>query len=97
MKKKKLKAIPRFRNEDEERDFWAKVDSSEYFDFSKFRRAKFSNLKISTERISLRLTKGMLEDIKVAANKRDVPYQSFIKMVLAKEMERENASSVEQS
>lgn len=79
---KKFKTIPRFENEDEERNFWAKVDSSEYFDWSKGRRVKFTNLKPSTQTISLRIPKGLLDDIKVAANKRDVPYQSLIKIYL---------------
>jgi predicted DNA binding CopG/RHH family protein len=81
-RKKKLKRIPKFKNEDEERDFWAKVDSSEYFDYSKFKRAKFPNLKLSTETISLRVSKGLLDDIKIQANRRDVPYQSLIKIYL---------------
>lgn len=84
MIKKKFKTIPKFKNEDAERDFWAKADTSEYFDFSKMCHAKFPNLKLSTETISLRLPKGLLDDIKIAANKRDVPYQSLIKMYLDK-------------
>lgn len=82
MKNKKFLPIPKFKNEDEERDFWAKADTSLYFDFSKFTRAKFPNLKLSTETISLRMPKGLLDDIKIEANKRDVPYQSLIKMYL---------------
>jgi len=84
MKKKKLLQIPKFKNEDEERDFWDKVDSSEYFDWSKGRHVKFTNLKPSTQTISLRVPAGLLEDIKIAANKRDVPYQSLIKIYLDK-------------
>ena len=79
---KKFKTIPKFKNEDEERDFWDKVDSSEYFDWSKGRHVKFPNLKLSTQTISLRLSKDMLDDIKIAANRRDVPYQSLIKIYL---------------
>ena len=86
---KKFKKIPKFKSEDEERDFWAKADSSEYFDWSKGRRAKFPNLKFSTERISLRLPAGLLDDIKIEANKRDVPYQSFIKMILSEKIEKD--------
>jgi predicted DNA binding CopG/RHH family protein len=82
MKTKKFKTIPKFNNEDEERDFWDRADSSEYFDYSRMVRAKFPNLKLSTETISLRLTKGMLDDLKIAANRRDVPYQSLIKIYL---------------
>ena len=84
MKNKKFLPIPKYKNEDKERDFWAKADTSLYFDFSKFERASFPNLKPSTETISLRLPKGLLDDIKIAANKRDVPYQSLIKIYLDK-------------
>lgn len=84
----KDKKIPKFKNEDEERDFWAKADASEYFDFSKMRRVKFPNLKFSTERISLRLPQGLLDDIKIEANKRDVPYQSFIKIILSEKIDQ---------
>ncbi len=83
-KVKVFKTIPNFKSEDEERKFWDRVDSSDYFDFSKMRHVKFPNLKLSTETISLRLPKGLLDDIKIAANKRDVPYQSLIKMYLDK-------------
>jgi predicted DNA binding CopG/RHH family protein len=84
MIKKKFKTIPNFKSEDEERDFWDRVDSSDYFDFSKMRHVKFPNLKLSTETISLRLPASLLEDIKIQANKRDVPYQSLIKIYLNK-------------
>jgi predicted DNA binding CopG/RHH family protein len=84
MKNKKFKVIPKFKTEDEEREFWAKADTSLYFDFSKFKRARFPNLKMSTETISLRVPKGLLDDIKIEANKRDVPYQSLIKIYLDK-------------
>ena len=82
-KTKVLKTIPKFKTEDEERDFWAKADTSLYFDFSKFERARFPNLKMSTETISLRVPKSLLDDIKIEANKRDVPYQSLIKVYLS--------------
>lgn len=89
MKVKKFKAIPKFKNEDEERDFWAKSDSSQYFDYSKMVRASFPNLKLSTETISLRLPLSMLDDIKIAANRRDVPYQSLIKVFLDQALQQE--------
>ena len=89
MKTKKFKTIPKFKNEDEERDFWAKADSSQYFDFSKMVHAKFPNLKYSTETISLRLPLSMLDDIKIAANRRDVPYQSLIKIYLDQALRRD--------
>lgn len=79
---KQYKTIPKFKNEDEEREFWQKADSSEYFDWSKGVRVKFPNLKLSTETISLRLPKGLLDDIKIVANKQDIPYQSLIKVFL---------------
>ncbi len=78
-----LKAIPHFRSEDEEREFWATADSTEYFDWSSARRVAFPNLKPSTETISLRLPQGLLDDLKVLANQRDVPYQSLLKVYLA--------------
>jgi predicted DNA binding CopG/RHH family protein len=81
-KKNKLLPIPRFQTEDQERDFWAKADTSRYFDWSKTKHVSFPNLKFSTETISLRLTKSMLDDLKIAANRRDVPYQSLIKIYL---------------
>lgn len=89
MKKKKLKTVPRFRTEAEERAFWESHDTADYFDLSKARRARFPNLKLSTTSISLRLPQGLLEQIKVAANKRDVPYQSLIKVWLAEKVEAE--------
>jgi predicted DNA binding CopG/RHH family protein len=81
--KKKLKPIPSFRNEEQERLFWETHDSSDYVDWSTAKRARFPNLKPSTTSISLRLPLGLLERIKIAANKRDMPYQSLIKAWLA--------------
>jgi predicted DNA binding CopG/RHH family protein len=78
-----LKAIPHFRSKDEEREFWATADSTEYFDWTSARRVAFPNLKPSTETISLRLPQGLLDDLKVLANQRDVPYQSLLKVYLA--------------
>lgn len=87
--KKKFKSIPKFKNEDEERDFWAKADSSEYFDWSKAEEVIFPNLKPSTEHISLRLPEYLLARIKELANKKDVPYQSLIKIFLSDRIEQE--------
>ena len=81
--RKKLKPIPRFRSEAEERAFWESHDSADYFDLSKAQRMRFPNLKLSTTSISLRLPQGLLDRIKIAANKRDVPYQSLIKVWLS--------------
>jgi predicted DNA binding CopG/RHH family protein len=83
----KLKSIPQFRNEAEERRFWETHDSSNYVDWSKAERVRLPNLKPSTTSISLRLPVTLLERIKVAANKRDVPYQSLIKTWLAEKTE----------
>ena len=80
---KKPKELPRFRNENEERQFWENHDSSDYVDWDTAERARLPNLKPTTKAISLRLPIGLLEQIKVAAHKRDVPYQSLIKMWLA--------------
>lgn len=87
--KKKLKEIPKFENEDEERKFWATHDSTDYFDWDKAERVIFPNLKMTTRTISLRLPVSMLERLKVAANKRDVPYQSLIKMFLKDRLDQE--------
>lgn len=86
---KKLKIIPKFKNENEEREFWAKADTSEYFDWSKAERVAFPNLKSSTESISLRLPSNLLARIKELANKKDVPYQSLMKIFLSEIVERE--------
>ena len=83
------KKIPVFKNEDEERAFWAKADVSEYVDWSKGKKVTFSNLKPSTKTISLRLPEFILDEIKVLAHKRDVPYQSLIKMFLKDRIDEE--------
>lgn len=80
---KKTKPLPRFADESEERRFWESHESSGFVDWSKAQRARLPNLKPSTTAISLRLPIGLLEQIKVAANKRDMPYQSLIKAWLA--------------
>jgi predicted DNA binding CopG/RHH family protein len=82
----KVKPLPRFRTEDEEREFWATHDSTPYFDASSVVRAVFPNLKPSTETISLRLPKHLLDSIKAAANAKDVPYQSLIKVWLSEKL-----------
>jgi predicted DNA binding CopG/RHH family protein len=85
----KLKPIPEFASEAEEREFWNTHDSTEYLDWSKGQRARFPNLKPSTQAISLRLPLALLERIKIEANKRDVPYQSLIKIWLAEKVEQQ--------
>ena len=86
--KKPRKPIPEFRSEAEEREFWAAAgrDSTEYLDWSKARLARFPNVKLSTQAISLRLPVSLLERIKLEANRRDVPYQSLIKVWLAEKV-----------
>ena len=91
--KKKLKEIPKFKNEDEEREFWWTHDSTEYVDWDKAEFVIFPNLKPTTRTISLRLPNSMLERLKVAANKRDVPYQSLIKMFLKDRLDEEMKTS----
>jgi predicted DNA binding CopG/RHH family protein len=86
---KRPKPIPTFRSEDQERDFWATADSTDYFDWSNARRAVFPNLKPSTATISLRLPQGMLDELKVLANQRDVPYQSLLKVFLSERIRAE--------
>ena len=83
------KQIPTFTNEDEEREFWATHDSTEFLDWSKAKRAVFPNLKPSTKSISLRLPESVLVGLKMLANKRDVPYQSLLKVFLAEKVEHE--------
>ncbi|HMK00347.1 MAG TPA: BrnA antitoxin family protein [Reyranella sp.] len=90
---KNPKSIPKFRSEAEERRFWETHDSSSHIDWSKAERARLPNLKPSTTSISLRLPVALLDRIKVAANKRDVPYQSLIKTWLAEKTTDERGSS----
>jgi predicted DNA binding CopG/RHH family protein len=85
--RKKLKPIPAFGSEAEERQFWETHDSGDYVDWNKAERVRFPNLKPSTTSISLRLPLTLLERIKVAANKRDMPYQSLIKAWLSEKVD----------
>lgn len=82
---KKLK----FKNENLERNFWSKHDSTDYIDWKKAKRAIFPKLKPSVKTISIRLPEIMLEELKLLANKRDVPYQSLLKIFLAEKIESE--------
>lgn len=81
--------MPEFKNEDEEREFWATHDSNEYADWSKGKRAVFPNLKSSMRTISLRLPESMLAELRQLANQRDVPYQSLIKVFLRERIDAE--------
>lgn len=85
----KLKDIPYFKNEDEEREFWAKADSTKYLDWKKSQPIYFSKLKPSTKTISLRLPEYLLDELRLIANKRDIPYQSLIKMYLKERIDSE--------
>ncbi|MGC9976674.1 MAG: BrnA antitoxin family protein [Syntrophales bacterium] len=78
-----MKKIPKFRTEAEERDFWANADSSNYIDWSKAKRIMLPNIKPSLKTISLRLPELMIEELKFLAHKRDVPYQSLIKIFIS--------------
>jgi predicted DNA binding CopG/RHH family protein len=89
--KKKFKTVPSFRSEAEERAFWQTHDTADYFDLSKAQRARLPNLKLSTTSISLRLPLDLLERIKIASNKKDVPYQSLIKVWLREKVEADEA------
>jgi predicted DNA binding CopG/RHH family protein len=91
--KSKLKPLPKFKTEAEERAFWETHDSTEYVDWSKAQQARFPNLKPSTQAISLRLPVSLLEQIKVEANRRDVPYQSLIKVWLAEKVGQEQGTA----
>jgi predicted DNA binding CopG/RHH family protein len=86
------KQLPVFKNEDEEREFWATHDSTEYMNWNRAEKVTFSNLKPSVKKISLRLPESMLEELKLLANKRDVPYQSLLKIFLAERIEKELGS-----
>ena len=81
--------IPKFGSEEEERSFWAETDSINHLDWKKARKVSFSKLKPSVKTISLRLPEMMLEEIKILANRMDVPYQSLMKIFLAERLEKE--------
>lgn len=83
------KPLPRFKNEDAEREFWATHDSTGLIDWRKGKRVTLPNLKPSSQTISLRLPKPMLDRLKLLANKRDVPYQSLLKMFVAERLRAE--------
>src|SRR3990172_4285522 len=86
------KPLPAFASEAEEREFWETHDTSPYFDSKQARSAVFPNLKPSTQTISLRLPTALLSELKELANKRDVPYQSLLKVFLAERVARETSS-----
>ncbi len=85
----KKNRIPQFRTEEEEREFWASHDSTEYIDWSKAESVTLSNLKPSVRSISIRLPEIMVEELKLLAHKRDVPYQSLMKIFISERVEEE--------
>ena len=89
---KKDKIIPNFKNEDDEREFWATHSPLDYFDPRKFKRASFPKLKPSVKSISIRLPEAMIAELKTLANKKDVPYQSLAKIYLARQISLERGT-----
>ncbi|MDI6760334.1 MAG: BrnA antitoxin family protein [Candidatus Brocadiaceae bacterium] len=85
----KLKKVPKFKSEKEEFEFWSTHDSTEYVDYSRAKGVLLPNLKPSTKTISLRLPESLIKHLKVLANKRDVPYQSLLKMFLIERVKEE--------
>ena len=85
----KLKKIPKFKTDDEEREFWSTHDSTEYVDYTKAKKVLLPGLKPSTRSISIRLPESLIERLKVLANERDVPYQSLMKILLAEKVKEE--------
>ena len=91
---KKLKAIPRLKNEDEEDEFWSTHDTTEYFDWKKaIINPSFPNLKLSTRSITIRVPESLLNSLKMLANKKDVPYQSLVKIFLDEKIREEIKTS----
>lgn len=86
---KKLKAVPKFRSDEEAGAFWMSHDAAEYLDLGKAQPVRFAKLRPSTATISLRLPQAMLEELRVLANERDVPYQSLLKVYLAERIAQE--------
>jgi predicted DNA binding CopG/RHH family protein len=86
-----MKKVPEFKSESEEFEFWSTADSTEYVDWSQAKRVKFVKLKPTLRTISVRLPVAMVEDLKILANQRDVPYQSLLKVFLAERLDRERS------
>ena len=87
----KKKSIPRFKSEDQEREFWATHDSTDHLDWSRAKKVVLANLRPTLKSISLRLPASLIEELKLLANKRDVPYQSLLKTFLADRVKEEMA------
>lgn len=92
MKAKKLKQIPEFKTEDEERNFWDTHDTSDYFDWSRPKRVIFPNLQLTKKPISLRVTTGLLARVKMIANRKDMPYQTLMKQYIEQGLQRDYAA-----
>ncbi len=86
---KHLKKIPRFRNEEEERKFWATHDSTEYVEYSNAKKVVLQNLRPSVRTVSIRLPESLIAHLKLLANKRDIPYQSLMKIFLSERIKKE--------
>ncbi len=89
MKKRLLKRLPKFKSEEQERKFWASRDSADYLEWRRGKRVVLPNLRPTLRTISLRLPEPMIERLKLLANKRNVPYQSLLKMFVAERLEAE--------
>jgi predicted DNA binding CopG/RHH family protein len=87
------KQVPKFQSEAQERDFWSSHDSTAYIDWKKAKRVTLSHLKPSVRSVSIRLPESMIEELKILANKRDVPYQSLLKLFLAERIHKELKAS----
>ena len=93
MRLKKLKKIPKFKNQQAEVKFWDKNDTTDFINWDNAQLAIFPNLKPSTKTISIRLPEPLLDSVKELANKRDIPYQSYIKMILSDRVQKEFVGS----
>jgi predicted DNA binding CopG/RHH family protein len=94
--KKKVRPVPKFRKEQDERNFWNTHDTTEYFDFSKSKRVEIEfdpGIEAPVKSISLRLPREMLNELKMLANKKDIPYQSLIKVYLVQKIAEERKAS----
>ncbi len=91
---KKLKKIPEFKNEDEEREFWSKHDSADYINYEKAQKVIFKDLKPTSHSISIRIPDYLLTRLKIIANKKDIPYQSLLKIYLSEKIEEELRNKV---
>jgi predicted DNA binding CopG/RHH family protein len=89
MKRNALIKIPNFKNEDEEHEFWSNHDSSEFVNWDKAENVTLSKLKPGLQTISIRLPKILLDELKLIANKKDVPYQSLMKIFISERIEQE--------